>query len=260
MDAKEQALLLRANKEAQVAALNELGFTEVNYDTPLSEIAGYIRWCGGLWDIRLACVNTVDKSIRYFTEEEWEAMSTNARTQYERIGACIRAHRHQFIVSAKYCRNSSNSVNMAWGTGAMQNTDVGGAKNYWSGSTGLYDIPDSEGESTTKAIVEQAAALGAPAQAAETCWGYKGSTNDPCQWYLPTIIQLRIMCAFRNELNSFLARWFTYEAISTNTHWSCNEMNAGQAWNVDFNTGALYPNYFSKFYTFSVRAVSSANF
>jgi hypothetical protein len=89
-NARNQALLLRANKEEQVRALNELGFTEVTYDTPLSEIAGYIRWCGGLWDIRLACVKTgSNPSIHYFNDEEWETMSNNAKAQYEPIGACI---------------------------------------------------------------------------------------------------------------------------------------------------------------------------
>ena len=187
-NARNQALLLRANKEEQVRALNELGFTEVTYDTPLSEIAGYIRWCGGLWDIRLACVKTgSNPSIHYFNDEEWETMSNNAKAQYEPIGACIRAHKHQFIIAAKGC-NSNNA--MQWG---LNGTDVGGAKNYWTGSTGLYDIPDSDGEVATRAIVQQATANSTTAPAAQACWSYKGSENDPCQWYLPTIIQLRIM-------------------------------------------------------------------
>ena len=255
--AKNQALLLRANKEAQVAALNELGFTEVTYDTPLSEIAGYIRWCGGLWDIRLACVKTGDSpTIHYFTDEEWEAMSGNARAQYEPIGACIRAHKHQFIVAAKGCNNNGT---LAWG---LNNIDVGGAKNYWSGSTGLYDIPDSEGETSTKAIVEQAVANSTTAPAAQACWSYKGSENDPCQWYLPTVIQLRIICAYRTQINTFLSKRFAgnYHSIGTNYHWASTEIASNQAWNVDFNTGALNPHGSIKTNTFSVRAVSSANF
>ena len=255
--AKNQALLLRANKEAQVAALNELGFTEVTYDTPLSEIAGYIRWCCGLWDIRLACVKTGDSpTIHYFTDEEWEAMSVHARAQYEPIGACIRAHKHQFIVAAKGCNNNGT---LAWG---LDKVDVGGAKNYWSGSTGLYDIPDSEGETSTKAIVEQAVASSTTAPAAQACWAYKGSENDPCQWYLPTIIQLRIICAYRTQINTFLSKRFAgnYHSIGANCHWASTEINASQAWNVEFSTGALIPANSYKSISFSVRAVSSANF
>ena len=39
MSANKDAILLRINKEDQVKALKEQGFTEVTFDTPLSEIA-----------------------------------------------------------------------------------------------------------------------------------------------------------------------------------------------------------------------------
>ena len=47
----ESALLLRMNKEEQVSVLQEIGFTNVNENTPASDIAKYIRWAGGLLDL-----------------------------------------------------------------------------------------------------------------------------------------------------------------------------------------------------------------
>ena len=56
MNANKEAVLLRLNKERQVEALNRIGFTDVTMDTPLSEIAEYIKWAGGLRDLRLAAM------------------------------------------------------------------------------------------------------------------------------------------------------------------------------------------------------------
>ena len=56
MSATNDAILLRINKQDQVRALQDLGFTNVTNNTPLSEIAEYIRWAGGLRDLRIACV------------------------------------------------------------------------------------------------------------------------------------------------------------------------------------------------------------
>ena len=59
----ESALLLRMNKEEQVSVLQEIGFTNVNENTPASDIAKYIRWAGGLLDLSFATIR-IDRASR----------------------------------------------------------------------------------------------------------------------------------------------------------------------------------------------------
>ncbi len=40
------AMLMRLNKQDQVAALQSIGFTTVNENTPASDIAKYMQWSG----------------------------------------------------------------------------------------------------------------------------------------------------------------------------------------------------------------------
>ena len=63
MSATNDAILLRINKQDQVRALQDLGFTNVTNNTPLSEIAEYIRWAGGLRDLRIACVHIKQSGV-----------------------------------------------------------------------------------------------------------------------------------------------------------------------------------------------------
>ena len=48
------AMLMRLNKQDQVAALQSIGFTTVNENTPASDIAKYMQWSGTLLDLSLA--------------------------------------------------------------------------------------------------------------------------------------------------------------------------------------------------------------
>ena len=70
------------------------------------------------------------------------------------------------------------------------------------------------------------------------------------------------MCAFRTQINSFLARRFAgnYKELVADVHWASTEINASQAWTVHFNTGGPYPGNNLKNNSYRARAVSSANF
>lgn len=52
----EEAQLLRSNRKAIVEQLNSMGFSSVDDSTPLSDIAKYMQWAGGLLDVRLATI------------------------------------------------------------------------------------------------------------------------------------------------------------------------------------------------------------
>lgn len=257
MSANKEALLLRMNKEAQVQALNEIGFTEVTFDTPLSEITEYIKWAGGLRDLRIACVKLSDSSISHFTGEEWSALSANAKAQYSKIGVSVRARKREFIVAAADCVNANGGLTFQFGAYGV---DLKGVKNYGAGNVGLYEV--NTGLEDTLAVIEQQAGKtdsqnikGAPA--AEAAWNYKANANDPLQWYLPSVTELRLIAEYKTEIKSFLTKYFNGGTISTEWYWSSTEVNTTQNWSVNMNGGGSGTSYHRN-YSFRVRAVALA--
>ena len=82
MSTKEQSVtLLRRNKQAQVAAFNAVGMTDVTEASRASEFAKRIKWAGGLLDICLAVQRYSDKSYWYFTKDEWDSLTNENKMQ-----------------------------------------------------------------------------------------------------------------------------------------------------------------------------------
>lgn len=257
MSANKEALLLRLNKEMQVQALNEIGFPEVTFEKPLSEITEYIKWAGGLRDLRIACVKLSDSSISHFTGEEWSALSANAKAQYSKIGVSVRARKREFIVAAADCVNANGGVTFQFGAYGV---DLKGVKNYGAGNVGLYEV--NTGLEDTLAVIEQQAGKtdsqnikGAPA--AEAAWNYKANANDPLQWYLPSITELRLIAEYKTEINSFLTKYFNGGTISTEWYWSSTEVNTTQNWYVNMSNGNSHI-YYYRVSSGRVRAVALA--
>ena len=255
MSATNDAILLRINKQDQVRALQDLGFTDVTNNTPLSEIAEYIRWAGGLRDLRIACVKISDGSIHNFTGEDWSAMSANAKSQYSKIGVNIRARKREFIVAAADCVTSSGGSTFKFGGYGI---DFKNVKNYAAGNTGLFDV--NTGYEDTKAIIEQTAGktdsqstTGAPA--AEAAWNYKANSYDPMQWYLPSVTELRLICEYKTEINAFLTKYFAGGTITGDWYWSSTEYDSSSSWGVLMING--HSHYLNRISTNRVRPVSS---
>ena len=233
----KEALLLRLNKEMQVEALHEIGFREVTFDTPLSEITEYIKWAGGLRDLRIACVKISDGSMNYFTGEEWAALSANAKSQYSKLGVCIRARKREFIVAATDCVNANGGSTFQFGA---YNIDLKGVANYGAGNVGLYDI--TTGKEDTLAVIEQTRGktdsqgiTGAPA--AEAAWKYKANSNDPLQWYLPSVAEMRLLAEFKTEINAFLTKYFGGGTFASEWYWTSTEVSSTSSWNVTMSIG-----------------------
>ena len=255
MSVNKDAILLRANKENQVKALQDLGFTDVTNDTPLSEIAEYIKWAGGLRDLRLACVKNSDKSIHHFTTEEWNSMSANARSPYSKLGVTIRARKREFIIAASDCKSDSGATTFKFG---RYGYDFRNVKNYAAGNVGLFDV--TTGYEDTKNIVEQSIGvtdsqgiIGAPA--AEAAWNYKANSNDPMQWYLPSITELRLICEYKTQINSFLTQHFAGGTLG-DWYWSSTEYDSSSSWYVSMNNGNSSINI--RAITYRVRAVCAS--
>lgn len=62
MTNEQSATLLRLNKQAQVAALNAVGFSDITENSRASEFGQRIKWAAGLLDLNLACNRISDNS------------------------------------------------------------------------------------------------------------------------------------------------------------------------------------------------------
>ena len=240
----ESALLLRVNKQEQVAVLQEIGFTSVNENTPASDIAKYIRWAGGLLDLSFATIRIEDGVNVFFTAEEWNSLSANNRSKYLRIGVRIRADRRQFVIAKSDCIDDIGGRNFKWGA---YGTDIRGVKNYGSGNQGLYETAD--GKQNTDAIIEATAGIkdnggvvGAPA--AEAAKNYKACTleqdglEDKTEWYLPSEGELITIAKYKTEINELLSSVSSNQnIITTDWYWSSTEYDASNSWYVSMNGG-----------------------
>ena len=106
--------------------------------------------------------------------------------------------------------------------------------------------------------------VGAPA--AEAAWNYKASTNDPLQWYLPSVAELRLMAEFKTEIHAFFDKYFAGVGKFQNTwYWSSTEYDSSHCWYVSMGYGTSLSTYRSGAYrvrpvaVVSSGAVSSVN-
>lgn len=263
MDVKDRnALLLRMNKEEQVAALISLGFEGVTVDTPARQIADYIRWAGGLLDLSIAAISIQNKTHAFFTADEWNSMSANNRSKYVRIGIRIRAEAKQFVISKSYCLNDSGARTFKWGA---YGTDIKGLKNYGAGNQGLYD--DFSGKANTAIILDATAGVldntgvvGAPA--AEAAAAYRACTvesdgiDDITEWHLGGFGEMLMMAKYKIEINNLMTSVYGLGNILTNDwHWCSSEWDSASAWVVYFNGGNAIIS--GKTFAYAVRAVSA---
>ena len=242
------AMLLRLNKQDQIEALQSIGFTTVNENTPASDIAKYMQWSGTLLDLSLATLRIEDGEQVFFTASEWNSMSANNRSKYIRIGIRLRAECHQFIIAKSDCVDAGGNKTFKWGG---YGTDLRGLKNYGSGNQGLYDTFD--GKENTDVIIETLAGVkdtqgtvGAPA--AEVARAYKACTlesdgiEDTTVWNLPALGELMLMAKYKTEINELITSMLGNQNIFTNDwYWSSTEYDASSSWGVNF-LGTVYTN------------------
>lgn len=256
LNANKEAVLLRLNKERQVEALNDLGFAEVTMDTPLSEIAEYIKWVGGLRDLRLTARK--NGTLFYFTAEEWNALSANAKSSYTKTGVCMRAYGLEWIIAPEDCVDTAGGTSFKFGGYGV---DFKGVQNFGTNSSGLYEHID--GLADTIAIIQQTAGYtdsqnitGAPA--AEAAYNYKATEDDTLQWQLPSVVILRYMAEYYNEINAFFDKCFGGEGkLTANWYWSSTEYDSASSWGVIMNYGSSSSTI--RYNSFRVRAVSFAS-
>lgn len=74
------------------------------------------------------------------------------------------------------------------------------------------------------------------------------------QWYLPSLYELGMLAAFKNEINAVLDELGLSDAkLKDEWSWSSSESNQPHAWSVHFSNGNF--SYVYKYYSYVVRAV-----
>ena len=188
-------------------------------------------------DLRIACVNSTNGSIHYFKGNEWNKQPGNH--PYRKIGLYFRAgNKKEFIIAAEDCSEGKYFKFGGYGT------DFRNVENYDKIASDV-----NTGYEDTKAIIEQSAGKtdrkgtrGAPA--AEAAWNYKANENDPMQWYLPSITELKLIYKYKKEINTFLSDYFLYaNKISDSWYWSSTEYDSSSSWTVGMGSGSSSSNH-----------------
>lgn len=262
-NANNSSIILGLNKQDQVKALREVGFTDLPDNATWSEIAAHMRWAGGLRDLQVAAylkssLKDTEPKRSYFTEEQWQAMSVNEKAKYIAFGVAIRAERMAFVIAIQNAVSGS-TTRFAWGP---TNINVPGLKDFGSNNQGVLE--DCDGETNTDLILKCAKEQGASFPAAEMARGYKAFTkaadstaiDDPTKWSLPAFAQLRTFYKYRDQIDKFLTNIFgsSYK-LTRDWYWSSTEWDAGGAWYVSVNNG--FAGYNGKSNAGSVRAVAA---
>lgn len=75
--------------------------------------------------------------------------------------------------------------------------------------------------------------------AAQICWNYK---NGGLQWYLPSLLELSTIYAFKDEINNVIQQIDKDIALLPNNDymWSSSEGRQWNAWIVNFGDGHIY--------------------
>ena len=95
--------------------------------------------------------------------------------------------------------------------------------------------------------------------AAKRCWNYQ---KGGLQWYLPCLMELGVLCAYRDEINKAMKEigcpdecLLPTEDSDETWHWSSSEYSQNGSWYVNFSGG--YFGNGSKCYSGMVRAVAA---
>lgn len=95
--------------------------------------------------------------------------------------------------------------------------------------------------------------------AVKRCWNYQ---KGGLQWYLPCLMELGVLCAYRDEINKAMKEIGCPDECLLPTEdsdetwvWSSSENSQGGSWYVSFSNG--YFNLSGKYHSFMVRAVAA---
>lgn len=130
-NANNSSIILGLNKQDQIKALRDVGFTDIADNATWSDIVNHMRWAGGLRDLQVATY--LKTSLRdpspqrsYFSEDQWQTMTVNERSKFVPFGVAIRAERMAFVLSLQNA-TSDSTIRFVWGP---TNINVPGLKDF----------------------------------------------------------------------------------------------------------------------------------
>ena len=249
-EAEKSALLLRVNKEKQIAALKEAGI-ELDIETATgTDIANAMKWAGGLLDLCVAAYHKATKKLVYFTKDEWNELSPTSRYAYIVIGIRIRVYSQQWIIGKENLLNDSGGYTHQWAT--QNGWDVDELKNYGNPNDGSV-WEDFDGEGNTDKIVAYAKENNRSHPAAQRVRAYALSSDGPAsgKYYLPSIAQMRAMVKYRNQINEMMTL-VSGSTFINDWYWSSTESSSSTAWSVGVANGYVGC-YGYKTFTYRVR-------
>lgn len=244
MTNEQSATLLRLNKQAQVKALQEVGFTDVNEFSRASEFALRIKWAAGLLDLCLACNRISDNSKAYFTSAEWNSLTLANKQLFIKRGLRIRAHGHSFVIAAQECYNADLTTVFYWGG---QGKIIDGLNQKGLGA--MYGC--FTGEEDTDLIItalkdqNNSGVLGAPA--AESARAYRAYTQesdgieDTSNWFLPSAGQMLLLYRYRDKINEMMRTFWSSDSMlmTDKYYWSSTIWDINGVWTFELNTGRV---------------------
>ena len=246
---KQVVTLLRQNKAAAVAALNAVGQTDVTLSSRASEFAKRIKWAGGLLDV---CVATVDANGRewFFTQEEWEDLTTANKNRFTMYGLRVRAYSHSFVIAIRDLTSGSTTT-FKWGPAV----DNAYQNNFTNGSAQA----DCGGTTNTAAVaryIEANPSASFPAYTA--CNNYLAYAGDTHDWHVPGLGTLMIIMKCKRAVFNAITYFFgsdylPVEGDSSEYYLSSTENAASLVWGVTLGTG--YVNTLAKQTAYRVRPV-----
>ena len=202
MTNEQSATLLRLNKQAQVAALNAVGFsdiTEIPAHLNLDNVSSGLPACL-IWILPVTASRITPNG--YFTREEWDSLTVTNKQLFIKRGLRIRAHGHSFVISAQECYNADMTTTFYWGG---QGKAIDGLNQKGLGA--MYGC--FTGEEDTDLIIatlkdqNNSGVIGAPA--AEAARAYRAYTlesdgiEDESNWFLPSSGQMLLMYRYRDK-------------------------------------------------------------
>lgn len=260
MTNEQSATLLRLNKQEQVKAFRDVGFTDITENSRASEFPERIKWTAGLLDLRVACNRISDNSKWYFTREEWNALTPANKLKFIRRGLCIRAHSQSFVIAAQECYAEGMSTNFYWsGLGktinGLSQTLLGKMYTCFTGKEDTRLILAALKGTVSNGIE------GAPA--AEAAVAYKAFTldgdglEDDTEWFLPSSGHMMIMYRYRDQINEMLRAFWSSDSmlLTDKYYWTSTCYDQTNAWSCHLNAGHMIAQS-KNIYLYHVRAIA----
>lgn len=244
MTNEQSATLLRLNKQEQVKALQEVGFTDLDEFSRASEFGLRIKWAAGLLDLCLACNRISDNSKAYFTAAEWNSLTLANKQLYIKRGLRIRARGRSFVISAQECYNADLTTVFYWGG---QGKAIDGISSKGLGA--MYGCFTGEEDTdliiTTLKDQNNNGVIGAPA--AEAARAYRAYTlegdgiEDDSNWFLPSAGQLFLMYRYRDKINEMMRTFWSSDSMlmTDKYYWSSTIWDINTVWAFELNTGRI---------------------